>query len=210
MTHRLTAILAAALVTALPHLAAADAAAPASPTSAPDASAGMPAGCPMHAEHMAAAEAARKAAQQAAEAPATAHDHLAGVNARGDQGMGFSQSATTHHFLFHPDGGEIRVEANDPHDASSRDQIRRHLFEIARSFTAGDFRTPMFIHDQIPPGVPVLERLRDAVDYSYSDTDRGGRVALRTSNAEALQAIREFLRFQIQDHQTGDPLQPVS
>jgi hypothetical protein len=35
------------------------------------------------------------------------------LNHRGEQGMGFSQAATTHHFLLKSDGGVIQVEVND-------------------------------------------------------------------------------------------------
>jgi hypothetical protein len=38
--------------------------------------------------------------------------------------------------------------------------------------------------------------------------DSGGRVRIHTSNARAVQAIHEFLRFQITEHQTGDPTSP--
>lgn len=199
--HRLALLLAAVVLFATPSPSLANSAAAPVDAHAGDA---MPSDCPLHAAHMAAAKADTASAAAAPEA----HDHFAGVSARGARAMGFSQAATTHHFLLHSDGGEIRVEANAPEDTTSRDQIRRHLFEIARGFTAGDFHTPMVVHDQIPPGVPALERLRAMVTYSYSDTDRGGRVELRTIDAEALRAIHEFLRFQIREHQTGDPLTP--
>ncbi len=164
----------------------------------PKAQEAMPADCPMHAAHMA-------AAGKGAEAQAP-HDHAAGVDRRGDREMGFSHAATNHHFILSADGGEIRVDATDAADLASRDQIRGHLAGIAKSFAAGDFHSPMFIHDRIPPGVPVLEKLGDAVAYTFEETDRGGRVVLRTTNAQALSAIHEFLRFQIEDHRTGDPL----
>ena len=54
-------------------------------------------------------------AQQASPDP---EDHFAGVNARGDQGMGFSHEKTTHHFDLLADGGAIEIEANGPTDAS--------------------------------------------------------------------------------------------
>lgn len=165
----------------------------------PKAQESMPADCPIHAEHMAAA--AKESGAKAS------HDHAAGVDRRGDQEMGFSRAATSHHFILTATGGEIRVEVNDSGDVASRDQIRSHLTGIAKSFAAGDFHSPMFIHDRIPPGVPALERLSDAVSYTYAETDRGGRIDLRTENAEALAAIHEFLRFQIEDHRTGDPLE---
>jgi hypothetical protein len=136
------------------------------------------------------------------------HDgHLDAVNRRGEAAMGFSQTATTHHFTLTRDGGVIQVEVNDASDAASRDQIRQHLSHVARAFAAGDFDTPMLVHDRVPPGVPVMQRLKSEIDYSYEETPRGGRVLLKTKSADALAAIHDFLRFQIKDHQTGDPLE---
>ena len=187
---RIAALLFVALVPLTAKLAAAE--------TDPKVQEAMPADCPMHAAHMAAAE-------KAAEAHSP-HDHAAGVDHRGDQEMGFSHAATRHHFILTSTGGEIQVETNNSGDAASRDRIRSHLAGIAKSFAAGDFHSPMIIHDRTPPGVPALERLRDVVSYTFSETDRGGRVELRTENSEALAAIHEFLRFQIEDHRTGDPL----
>ena len=75
------------------------------------------------------------------------------MNGRGAEGMGFSHAATTHHFLLKADGGAIQVEANDPADTASRDNIRMHLSHIAKAFATGDFAIPMFVHDTVPPGV---------------------------------------------------------
>jgi hypothetical protein len=129
------------------------------------------------------------------------------MDRRGDQAMGFSQSRTAHHFLLKRDGGSIEVEATDAEDLTSRDQIRQHLIKIARDFAEGKFDAPMFIHAQTPPGVPDMKRLKDEIKYEFAETERGGRVNLRTDNAEALAAIHDFLRFQIQEHRTGDPLE---
>jgi hypothetical protein len=118
--------------------------------------------------------------------------------------MGFSHEKTTHHFILYSDGGAIEVTANDATDSESRDQIQMHLGHIAKMFAAGDFNAPMLVHDKVPPGVPVLERLKADVSYRYEKLDKGGRVRIVTANPEALSAVHEFLRFQISDHQTGD------
>ena len=88
-------------------------------------------------------------------------DHHSALNQRGDHAMGFSQEKTTHHFRLFKDGGAIEVEAKDPKDTDNRDMIRMHLSHIAQMFAAGDFDTPMFIHDTTPPGVPTMIELRD-------------------------------------------------
>jgi hypothetical protein len=133
--------------------------------------------------------------------------HHTGVNERGDHAMGFSHAKTTHHFRLTRDGGVIEVSANDAKDAESRDQIHMHLAHIAVLFKQGDFSKPMFTHGNVPPGVPVMTQLKAEIEYAYAETERGGNVRLTTTNAEALKAIHEFLRFQIKDHETGDSLE---
>jgi len=132
------------------------------------------------------------------------HDAHSQVNDRGEQGMGFSQTATTHHFLLKPDGGVIQVEANSAQDTVNRDNIRMHLMHIAQAFARGDFDIPMFVHDTVPPGVPEMRRSRKKILYSFEETPTGGRVVMVTTSKESLAAIHKFLRFQIEEHQTGD------
>jgi hypothetical protein len=139
---------------------------------------------------------------------AYSQSHHDDVNRRGDHEMGFSHEKTTHHFRLATDGGAIEVTANDPNDIESRDQIRQHLTHIAMMFSAGNFNAPMLIHDQTPPGVPVMKRLKSQIKYEFETIESGGRVRINTSNREAIVAVHEFLRFQITDHQTGDPLTP--
>ena len=149
--------------------------------------------CPMHAAH-----------QTGATPGATAAPRLEGVNARGDEAMGFDHSKTTHHFLLRSEGGVIQVEANEPSDTRSRDAVRGHLAHIAGRFSDGDFELPMFIHAEVPPGVPVMKEKRKAITYSYEPTEKGGLVRITTRDAGALAAVHAFLKFQILDHQTGD------
>jgi hypothetical protein len=134
------------------------------------------------------------------------HGSQAGeVNERGDRVMGFDHKKTRHRFLLHPDGGSIEVTANEAADLESRDLIRKHLRHITKMFAEGNFKAPMLIHAQTPPGVPVMERLKAEIRYEYEETERGARVSIKTANGEALAAVHEFLRFQIRDHETGDP-----
>jgi hypothetical protein len=126
------------------------------------------------------------------------------MNRRGDQAMGFSQEKSIHHFHLYKDGGAIEVAVNDPKDTERRDMIRMHLAHIAKSFAAGDFRTPMLVHDTTPPGTATMTELRAQIRYSYQETESGGRVRITTANAKTLDAVHSFLRFQIHEHKTGD------
>lgn len=131
-------------------------------------------------------------------------DHHRAVDKRGDHVMGFSHEKTTHHFRLFADGGSIEVTTNDPKDTDTRDGIRMHMTQIAGMFAQGNFRAPMLIHDRVPPGVPVLQRLKAEIRYRFEEIEGGGRVRIATKNKEALAAVYEFLRFQIADHRTGD------
>jgi hypothetical protein len=128
------------------------------------------------------------------------------MNKRGDHVMGFDHTKTTHHFSLNELGGSIQVTANSADDVESRDQIRMHLKHIAGMFAEGNFHAPILIHDQTPPGVPVMQKLKDQIVYSFEEIDRGAAVRISTKNADALQAIYAFLRFQIKEHKTGDSL----
>lgn len=129
------------------------------------------------------------------------------MNERGDHVMGFDHTKTTHHFRLLSDGGSIEVAANSLKDTESRDQIRMHLGHIAKMFAGGNFKAPMLIHDQLPPGVPVMQKLKSDIQYKFEETEQGARIRISTNSKEALQAIYDFLRFQIKEHKTGDSLE---
>jgi hypothetical protein len=143
--------------------------------------------CPMHKEYM------KEAAQ-----------HRADVEKHGDEALGFPHGKTTHHFRLYSDGGAIEVTVNDTKDSKTMEAIRSHLTHIVTMFSNGEFSIPMFVHDQVPPGVPVMKEKRAEISYSFEELPAGGRVRIKTRNADALKAIHDFLRFQIEDHHTGD------
>jgi hypothetical protein len=82
-----------------------------------------------------------------------------------------------------------------------------HLQHISRAFQSGEFNIPMFVHDQMPPGVLVMTKLKDQIHYKYEPLENGGRVLISSRNPEAVAAVHDFLKFQITEHQTGDPLE---
>jgi hypothetical protein len=122
---------------------------------------------------------------------------------RAQQGMGFDQQKTTHHFLIQTTGGTIEVTARNASDTASVDQIRAHLRHIASAFAQGDFSLPVFVHDTDPttlPGVTMMKARRAEMTFRYEDIGAGGRVVINTPNTSdiaARDALHEFLRFQI-------------
>jgi hypothetical protein len=136
---------------------------------------------------------------------ASSSAHRADVDQRHDHATGVAHEGAVHHFALAKDGGSIRLEVIDASATEARDRIREHLQMVARSFAAGDFALPMLIHDQVPPGVQVLKTRKAAIHYAYAPSENGGVVSISTHDREALDAVHEFLRFQIRDHGTNDP-----
>jgi hypothetical protein len=135
---------------------------------------------------------------------AFSQDHQAMVNQHGDHVMGFSHEKTTHHFELHYDGGVIDVRANDVKDTESRDQIRSHFHHIAQMFANGNFSAPMLVHGPVVPGTETMARFKDQIHWDLQETERGARIVITADNKESLDAVHQFLRFQIEDHKTGD------
>jgi hypothetical protein len=125
---------------------------------------------------------------------------------RGAEAMGFDQDTTTHHFRLTGTGGVIEVSVNDVGDTAGCDQIRGHLTEVAAEFANGNFERPSMTHAEVPPGVETMKRLTGRIRYSFEATPRGGLVRIATDDAAARRAVHEFLRYQINEHATGDPL----
>ena len=120
--------------------------------------------------------------------------------------MGFDQDKTTHHFVLTASGGYIDVTVHDASDQKNLSAIREHLTYIAVKFKDGDFNIPMLVHGQLPPGTEIMKRSKGRIDYQFKVMERGGRVTITTNHRGALQAIHEFIRYQIQEHNTGDSL----
>jgi hypothetical protein len=134
--------------------------------------------------------------------------HQADVEKHGDEAMGFPHDKTTHHFRLSQDGGAIEVTVNDAKDTGDLQAIRMHLKHITASFSNGDFSIPMFVHSGVPPGVTEMKDRRLDITYTFEEAPAGGRVRITTTNHDALNAVHDFLNFQITDHHTGDTTQP--
>jgi hypothetical protein len=141
----------------------------------------------------------------AAQAPSgmTREQHL---EHQGGLVMGFDQKVTTHHFILTATGGAIEVTVKDKADDKNVLLIRTHLKEIARQFAAGDFDKPLMTHGEPPDGVAEMTALRTAIIYTFEELPDGGRVRLVSTEPAAQDAVHRFLRYQIREHKTGDPL----
>ena len=133
-------------------------------------------------------------------------EHMKQMNKRGNLAMGFDQAKVTHHFRLTRAGGSIEVSANQGSDELTRKQIREHLRTISEEFTAGVFTSPAATHAEVPPGVPAMRERKAMIGYAYQEIPNGGRVIISTTDLAARKAVHDFLKYQIREHATGDPV----
>ena len=122
---------------------------------------------------------------------------------RGKVAMGVDQYSSFHQFVPAADGGRI-VLVRDSTDSAGVRTIREHLKGIAQSFTAGDFQTPGFVHDQTVPGTQVMTARKAAIRYVFHPLPGGGEVRIVTRDSAAVAAVHQFLAFQRHEHRTGE------
>ena len=127
---------------------------------------------------------------------------FAAMQERGKKAMGVDQYTSSHKFDATPTGGRIELQ-RDSVDAAGIAQIRAHMRGIAKSFAAGDFATPGFVHMQDVPGTKVMRAKRSVISYEPRDLPRGGEVVIRTKDSAAVGAIHEFMAFQRGEHHAG-------
>ena len=125
---------------------------------------------------------------------------------RGAEAMGFDQDATVHHFRLAATGGSIEVTVKDKADQNTIAAVRTHLRSIASEFANGQFARPLQTHGEVPPGVVEMQKVSQKIAYRYEDLPQGGTVRIETKDARAREAVHEFLRYQITEHRTADPL----
>jgi len=120
----------------------------------------------------------------------------------GERALGFDQK-TVYHFKLLPDGCAIEITVNGPADVAA---IRQQVTNIAAMFGQGKFEVPTVTRGQNPPGVDRMSQLKSDISYASENLPAGGRVRITTTSLEARNAVHDFLRFQIQEHRTGDSL----
>jgi hypothetical protein len=131
---------------------------------------------------------------------------FSGQHAHAPGGMDFDQTRTVHHFRLAEDGGAIEITVRSVADEELRDTVRMHLRHISEEFAAGNFDKPFATHGETPDGVPDMIRLKAGIVYSFESINDGGRVRIRAADRDARDAVHAFLKYQIREHATGDPV----
>ncbi len=122
----------------------------------------------------------------------------------------YDRDRVVHHFYLYPDGGMMTLTVTDPSDAETRKAVRAYVQRVSQLMVVGNLTR---LREQFGDGVPGLNRIAEArgrkatITVHSSTPDEGSQIIFSTSDAAALEGLHDFLRFQITDLKTGDPLE---
>ncbi len=102
------------------------------------------------------------------------------------------------------EGERVRLEPLQPKHTEVVVRWRSDPAVIAQMFGDGNFEAPMLIHATKVPGTDQMAAMKNRIRFVYVETPGGGRLDIFTTDATALHAVHEFMKFQIADHRTGD------
>ncbi len=122
------------------------------------------------------------------------------VRDKGAQVMPFALEQTIHAFDKTADGGvqRVRVRGEAPEQTA---MIRRHLSEIADSFSRRDFSQPATIHGADMPGLAEMRAARPGeLDVTYRELEDGAEIDYNARTPELVAAVHRWFDAQLSDH----------
>ena len=137
------------------------------------------------------------------QAPTPTHQEMMD---RSSKLMGFDMAKVNQHFYLTKNGGVVEITAKDPGDTGTIAAIQKHLGSEAKAWEKGNFDLPTQEHGKAPDGVFWMKKLRNEITFQAVPGDDGAVLRILTVNPKAKESVYEFIRFQINEHNTGDPL----
>lgn len=128
------------------------------------------------------------------------------LNIRFSKTLGTDANKIVQHYYLVKNGGVIEFTAKDPNDSSVVSAVQKYLDAQKDMFEKGKNDVDADIHGKIPDGLAALKKLRNEITFFAVRSDSGAALRMFSVNGQARQAIQEFLKFQINEHKTGDPL----
>jgi hypothetical protein len=128
------------------------------------------------------------------------------VDSRFTKVLGTDVAKIAQHYYLVKNGGVIELTAKDPNDAATVKAIQKYLDTQKELYEKGKNESEAEVHGKVPDGLPGLRKLRNEITFYSGKTDDGGVLRMFTTNEQARQAVYDFIKFQIGEHQTGDAL----
>lgn len=138
------------------------------------------------------------------QAPAPTENDL---NSRFSKVLGTDVDKIVQHYYLVKNGGVIEFTAKDPADNATISTVQKYLEAQKGLFEKGKTEADSDLYGKVPDGLLALKKLRNDITFFAVNTDNGAALRMFSVNEQARQAIQDFMKFQINEHKTGDPLQ---
>lgn len=127
------------------------------------------------------------------------------VDARFSRAMGVSLDKVTVHFYLVKNGGVMELLAKDPGDNSTVEALQKYLQNQKDLWEKGKETAVTDVHLRAPESAATMRRLRNDITFYAAKMDNGGVLRMFSINDQARTAIQDYMKFEIAEHNTGDP-----
>ena len=128
------------------------------------------------------------------------------INGRFSKSLGTDANRIFQHYYLVKNGGVIEFTAKDPADNASIAAVQKYLLAQKDLFEKGKNEGDSEVHGKVADGTLVLKKLRNEITFFTVKNEDGAVLRMFSVNEQARQAIQDFIKFQINEHKTGDPL----
>ncbi len=128
------------------------------------------------------------------------------LNSRFSKTLGTDIGRVVQHYYLVKNGGVIEFTAKDANDTTTISALQKYMDTQKDLFEKGKNDADADVHGKVPDGIPNLKRLRNEITFFAVKNDDGAALRMFSVNDQARQAIQDFLKFEINEHKTGDPL----
>ncbi len=128
------------------------------------------------------------------------------LNSRFSKALGVDANKIVQHYYLVKNGGVIEFAAKDSSDNAAISAVQKYFETQKDLFEKGRNDADADVHGKIPDGMLILKKLRNEITFFAVKNEDGGALRMFSTNDQARQAIQDFLKFQINEHKTGDPL----
>ncbi len=127
------------------------------------------------------------------------------VDTRFSRALGVPLDKVTIHYYLVKNGGVIELSAKNTGDSGTIAALQKYLQNQKDLWEKGKETAVTEVHMHPPEAAATMRKLRNDITFYAAKTDNGGVLRMFSINDQARVAIQDYLRFEINEHKTGDP-----
>lgn len=125
--------------------------------------------------------------------------------ARWSKIAGLDLTKVDHHCYLLKHGAAFEYTAKNAEDKETIAAIQKFVTTQVKQLEKGNIEQFAALYGKTPDSLSGMKRLKREINFDGAPSDNGAVFRFLTTNAQALAAVQDFARFDINEFKTGDP-----